>query len=37
MKNDDNKTKPANSTSAVVGFALGVLTVLLVLFSLKGC
>jgi hypothetical protein len=35
MKDDKNNT---NKTSiAIVGFAAGVITVLLVLFSLKGC
>ena len=35
MKEDENK---ANKTSiALVGFAAGVITVLLVLFATKGC
>jgi hypothetical protein len=35
MKDQENKS---NRTSfAVIGFAAGVLTVLLVLFSLRGC
>jgi hypothetical protein len=37
MKDDENKTKPNTTSLALVGFAFGVLTVLLVLFALRGC
>jgi len=33
----DNENKPNNTSFAVVGFVAGVLTVLLVLFAMRGC
>jgi hypothetical protein len=32
-----NETRPNKTSLAVVGFAAGVLTVLLVLFAMRGC
>jgi hypothetical protein len=37
MKDDKHKTKTTNLNSAVVGFAFGVLTIILVVLALKGC
>jgi hypothetical protein len=37
MKDQANKPKSTNTTLAVVGFAFGVLTVVLVAFALRGC
>jgi hypothetical protein len=37
MKGNDSNTKTTNTTFAIVGFALGVLTVLIIIFSMKRC
>ena len=33
----DNENKPDKTSLAIVGFVAGVLTVLLVLFAMRGC
>jgi tetrahydromethanopterin S-methyltransferase subunit F len=34
---NDNKPKPDKTSFAIIGFACGVLTVILVVLALKGC
>jgi hypothetical protein len=37
MKENDNKTKTTKNTLAIVGFALGVLTVIIIVFIVERC
>lgn len=37
MKDDEKKNKADNTTLGIVGFVCGVLTVILVLFAMRGC
>jgi len=37
MNNEENKPGASKGSFAIIGFALGVLTVILIVFALRGC